>query len=78
MSHSSLPSAMPGASLSWTLRDSCCARGAGRRRSTSRAIDQVSGMPWVNHVLVCRSCGVTSRLALVGAFGRTVLRWLDD
>ncbi|WP_208212753.1 hypothetical protein [Cellulomonas fengjieae] len=40
--------------------------------------DQVEGMPWVNHALACRSCGVTSRLAVVGAFGRTVLRWLDD
>ena len=31
-----------------------------------------------HHHVVCRSCGATSRLALVGAFGRTVLRWLDD
>ncbi|GEK20338.1 hypothetical protein [Cellulomonas xylanilytica] len=78
MSHSTLPSAMPGASLELDPEGQLlCPRCRATTLDVS-GIDQVGGMPWVNHVLVCRTCGVTSRLALVGAFGRTVLRWLDD
>ena len=78
MSHSSLPTAMPGASLELDPEGQLhCPRCRASTLDVA-GIDQVSGMPWVNHVLVCRTCGVTSRLALVGAFGRTVLRWLDD
>ena len=78
MSHSSLPSAMPGASLELDPEGQLhCPRCRALTLDVA-GIDQVGGMPWVNHVLVCRTCGVTSRLALVGAFGRTVLRWLDD
>ena len=78
MSHSSLQSAMPGASLELDPQGQLLCPRCRAATLDVEGIDQVSGMPWVNHVLVCRSCGVTSRLALVGAFGRTVLRWLDD
>ena len=78
MSHSSLPSAMPGASLELDAEGQLLCPRCREMTLDVAGTDQVSGMPWVNHVLVCRSCGVTSRLALVGAFGRTVLRWLDD
>ena len=78
MSHSMLPSAMPGAELELDPEGQLhCPRCRALTLEVT-GIDQMDGMPWVNHVLVCRSCGVTSRLALVGAFGRTVLRWLDD
>jgi len=75
---SSLPSAMPGASLELDAQGQLLCPKCGASTVDVAGIDQVSGMPWVNHVLVCSKCGVTSRLALVGAFGRTVLRWLDD
>jgi hypothetical protein len=78
MSHSRLPSAMPGASLEQDPEGQLHCPRCHALTLDVAGIDQVGGMPWVNHVLVCRSCGATSRLALVGAFGKTVLRWLDD
>ncbi|KQY21835.1 hypothetical protein ASD16_14230 [Cellulomonas sp. Root485] len=78
VTHSMLPTAMPGASLELDPEGQLhCPRCRALTLDVART-DQVDGMPWVNHALVCRSCGVTSRLALVGVFGKTVLRWLDD
>ena len=39
---------------------------------------EIDGAAWVNHTVTCRSCGATSRLALAGAFGKVVVRWLTD
>ena len=78
MSHSMLPTAMPGTSLELDPDGQLHCPACRAVALDVRGTDQVDGVPWVNHTLVCRSCGVTSRLALVGAFGKTVLRWLDD
>lgn len=78
MSHSMLPSAMPGASLELDPEGRLFCPACRATTLDVSGTEQVDGMPWVNHSVVCRACGTTSRLALVGAFGQTVLRWLDD
>ena len=78
MSHSMLSTEMPGASLVLDPGGQLHCPACNALTLDVEGTDQVDGMPWINHAIVCRSCGVTSRLAVVGAFGRTVLRWLDD
>ena len=78
MSHSMLPSAMPGSSLELDPDGRLHCPACRSVELDVVGTDQVDGISWVNHALTCRACGATSRLALVGAFGQSVLRWLDD
>jgi hypothetical protein len=78
VTHSTMSTEMPGASLELDPEGRLHCPACQALTLDVVATDQVEGVPWVNHAIVCRGCGVTSRFAVVGAFGRTVLRWLDD